>query len=228
MGARAQAATPPGWRFERRLYRQGFVAPAGLDEVGRGSLAGPVVAAAVILRPGARLKGVNDSKLLAPGRRRDLLRAILRGSLAWGIGASDALEIDRINILNATLLAMRRATDNLPIRPDHLLLDAVRLSDLSVPQTPLVHGDRRCLSIAAASILAKVARDRVMELYDRIHPGYGFAGHKGYATALHRAAIAHRGASPIHRLTFAGVLPQRGLPFQSRAAGERRAPAPPA
>lgn len=176
-----------------------------MDEVGRGCLAGPVVAAVVILKTGIRLSGVHDSKLVPAGRREELMREILRRAEAWGFGAADANEIDRVNILNATRLAMKRAVEALPIEPDHLLVDAVRLPDVPIAQTPLIHGDRLSISIAAASIAAKVVRDRVMEFYDRIYPGFGFASHKGYGTAEHLRAVAERGACPIHRLTFRGV-----------------------
>jgi ribonuclease HII len=182
-----------------------------MDEVGRGCLAGPVIAAAVILKEGSRLPGVNDSKLVPAGRREQLMREILRSAAAWAIGAADASEIDRVNILNATRLAMKRAVEALPIEPDHLLIDAVRLPDVPIAQTPLIRGDRISMSIAAASIAAKVVRDRVMEFYDRIYPGFGFASHKGYGTAEHLRAVGERGACPIHRLTFRGVWRQGDL-----------------
>jgi ribonuclease HII len=154
---------------------------------------------------------VNDSKLVPAGRREELMREILRHAEAWGIGAADAGEIDRVNILNATRLAMRRAVEALPIEPDHLLVDAVRLPEVRIAQTPLIRGDRISISIAAASIAAKVVRDRVMEFYDRIYPGFGFAAHKGYGTAEHLRAVVERGACPIHRLTFRGVWQQGRL-----------------
>ena len=201
----APLPAPPGWTHERRIAREGFRCVAGMDEVGRGCLAGPVVAAVVILKTGIRLSGVHDSKLVPAGRREELMREILRRAEAWGFGAADANEIDRVNILNATRLAMKRAVEALPIEPDHLLVDAVRLPDVPIAQTPLIHGDRLSISIAAASIAAKVVRDRVMEFYDRVYPGFGFASHKGYGTAEHLRAVAERGACPIHRLTFRGV-----------------------
>lgn len=186
---------------------------AGLDEVGRGSLAGPVIAAAVILKPGARLVGVNDSKLLSAARREALVWDILRGCETWGLGAASAEEIDRVNILCATRLAMKRATEALAVRPDHLLIDAVRLPDVEVPQVSLIGGDRLSLSIASASIVAKVVRDKVMRFYDRLYPGYEFASHKGYGTARHLTEIVERGASPIHRKSFRGVMPVSRLSF---------------
>lgn len=187
------------------MTRAGFRRVGGMDEVGRGCLAGPVVAAVVILREGSRLEGVNDSKLVPAGRREELIREILRCSEAWGVGAAGSDEIDSMNILNATRLAMKRAVEALPVEPDHLLVDAVRLPEVPIAQTPLIRGDRISISIAAASIAAKVVRDRVMEYYDRLYPGFGFASHKGYGTAEHLRAVASRGACPIHRLTFKGV-----------------------
>ena len=178
---------------------------AGVDEVGRGCLAGPVVAAAVILGTRKGLIGVNDSKLLSAAQREDLLPRILRRAAAWSLGSADAMEIDSINILNATRLAMKRAVEQMPVTPDHLLIDAETLRDLETPQTSIIGGDRVSMSIAAASIIAKVARDRLMEYYDRVYPGFGFASHKGYATQEHLIAVTLRGASPLHRLTFRGV-----------------------
>ncbi len=203
----------PGWRYEKVIQESGCGHVAGIDEVGRGCLAGPVVAAAVILAPGRRLSGLNDSKLLTELQREDLFRRILRTALAWGIGAADAEEIDHINILNATRAAMLRAVESLPVRPDHLLIDAVRLPSLTIEQTCLVHGDRLSVSIAAASVVAKVVRDRVMERYDRMFPGFGFAAHKGYGTAEHLQAVDRQGPCPLHRRTFRGVWVQRTIEF---------------
>ena len=191
---------------------------AGLDEAGRGCLAGPVVAAAVILRPGARPAGVNDSKLLTASRRDTVLRHLLRCAEAWGIGIADAAEIDTINILNATRRAMQRAVEALPVRPDHLLIDALQLPAVALPQTPLIHGDRRSVSIASASVLAKVVRDRLMDAYDRLYPGFGFATHKGYGTPGHLAALSRQGACAIHRLTFQRVGGQREFTFVADGA----------
>ena len=213
MASAPASGSLPGWSYEVDLGRRGFASVAGLDEVGRGCLAGPVLAAAVILKRGAGLAGVNDSKLLSATRREALVRDILRGCEAWGLGAACAEEIDRINILGATRLAMRRATEALAIRPDHLLIDAVKLPDVAIPQVSLIGGDRLSLSIAAASIVAKVVRDKVMKFYDRVYPGYGFASHKGYGTSRHLAEIAMRGACPIHRRTFRGVMPVDRLSF---------------
>ncbi|MGH9867563.1 MAG: ribonuclease HII [Candidatus Polarisedimenticolia bacterium] len=204
---------PPGWRYEREAREAGCALVAGMDEVGRGCLAGPVVAAAVILEPGRRFDGLHDSKLMTPSQRETLFRVILRKAEAWGIGAVDAVEIDHINILNATREAMQRAVADLPIRPDHLLIDALRLPAIPIAQTSVIHGDRLCVSIAAASVIAKVVRDRVMEHYDRMYPGFGFAAHKGYATAEHMAAVERQGPSPLHRRSFRGVWVQRTIEF---------------
>lgn len=203
----------PSWAHERRVARLGYRCVAGLDEVGRGCLAGPVIVGAIVLRAGRGPAGINDSKLLTASRREALMRDILRSAEAWSIGTADAEEIDRINILNATRVAMGRAVEQLPVRPDHLLLDAVRLPDVPISQTPLIRGDRLSISIAAASIVAKVVRDRVMRYYDRMFPGFGFAAHKGYATAEHLKAVALRGPSPIHRRTFHGVWRQGSFAF---------------
>src|SRR5262249_26337097 len=159
----------PGWVHERRILLEGFHRVAGLDEVGRGCLAGPVVVAAVGFTPGGRIQGGNDSKLLTSDRRDPGLREILRPPSAWSNGAADADEIDRVNILNATRRAMERAVTGLILAPDHLLIDAVRLPAVAIPQTPLTKGDRISVSIAAASVVAKVVRDRVMEYYDRLY-----------------------------------------------------------
>ncbi|HKY32315.1 MAG TPA: ribonuclease HII [Candidatus Polarisedimenticolia bacterium] len=203
----------PGWELERRALLEGSSRVAGLDEVGRGCLAGPVVVAAVILRPKARLAGLNDSKLLTPLQRETLFTKILRASEAWGIGAADAQEIDRINILNATRLAMARAVESLPVQPDHLLIDAVSLPQVLVAQTCPVGGDRISVSIAAASVVAKVVRDRVMDYYDRVFPGFGFAAHKGYGTQEHLQAVERLGPCALHRRSFQGVWLQRSIEF---------------
>lgn len=200
-------AQRPDWSRERRLTRSGFMRIAGLDEAGRGCLAGPVVAAAVILRPGAAVPGLNDSKLLTAGQRERVLRLILRNAVAWSLGAADAEEIDRVNILNATRTAMRRAVEALPAAPDHLLVDALSLPEVPLPQMGVVGGDRLSVSIAAASIVAKVSRDRLMLYYHRRYPQWGFASHKGYGTAAHMDAVLRLGPAPIHRLTFRGVVP---------------------
>lgn len=194
-------------RFERRLLRRGFAAVAGVDEVGRGALAGPVVAAAVILDLSDVPAGVNDSKQLAPGIRERLAAEIERRAVAFGIGRVEHDQIDRINIHRASLLAMRMAVKALQPEPEYVLIDGRHLlPDLECPQEAIVKGDRLCVSIAAASILAKVARDRLMKEFDDKYPGYGFASHVGYNTRSHQEAIARLGVSSIHRLSFQGVL----------------------
>jgi ribonuclease HII len=191
--------------FEQLAGARGFQAVAGVDEAGRGPLAGPVVAAAVILPAGFELPGLTDSKQLS-AQQRDryypLIRATARGV---GIGVATAKEIDRINILQATLLAMQRAIARLPVVPDHLLIDGITPLPLAVSQQTLKKGDSRSLSVAAASVVAKVVRDRIMTSFDRHYPIYGFARHKGYGTAEHRRAIARFGPCCQHRNTFAGV-----------------------
>lgn len=184
---------------------------AGVDEAGRGPLAGPVVAAAVILDPERPIKGLHDSKLLTPSRREELFAQILEGAMAVGVGNVEPETIDRINILEATRRAMQEAIDKLAFPPELVLTDAVRLASLSCPQKNLIQGDRRSASIAAASIVAKVTRDRLMAECDRQFPEYGFARHKGYATPEHRAALAKHGPCPLHRRTFRGVWQQGEL-----------------
>jgi ribonuclease HII len=191
--------------FERQAQLRGFRAIAGIDEAGRGPLAGPVVAAAVILPECFDLPGLTDSKQLSAAARARLYPLIRAQALAVGIGVSRAEEIDRINILQATLRSMQRAVGRLPIPPDFLLIDGNVPVPLALPQQTLVKGDSRSLSIAAASVIAKVVRDRIMCALDQLHPGYGFAGHKGYGSAAHRAAIARLGPAPCHRRSFGGV-----------------------
>lgn len=191
--------------FEALARRQGFRVIAGVDEAGRGPLAGPVVAAAVILPEGHVIGGVNDSKKLGEAKRSSLFEVIMNEAVSVGIGISDAATIDRINILQATLRAMESAVANLSPPPDCLLIDGISKTALHLHQKTIKKGDSLSLSIAAASIIAKVTRDRLMEGYDREYPGYGLAGHKGYGSASHMAAIAALGPSPIHRLTFRGV-----------------------
>jgi ribonuclease HII len=190
---------------EALARRQGYRHIAGIDEAGRGPLAGPVVAAAVILPAGFSLDGLDDSKKLSPSRRDSLFVEIQERALAIGVGRADHELIDRINILQATLDAMRQAVENLPSLPDFLLIDGISSIHLNIPQKTIKKGDSLSASIAAASIIAKVTRDRLMSLYDTQYPGYGFAGHKGYGSASHLAAIAKLGPSPIHRLSFRGV-----------------------
>ncbi len=178
---------------------------AGVDEVGRGSLAGPVVAAAVILPAGVRIPGLADSKLLAPGVRGRLAEEIAAVATAWAVAAVEAAEIDATDILRATFRAMAMAVAELSPRPGLVLVDGAILPRLTLPARAIVKGDRTVPAISAASILAKVTRDRIMEGWGSRFPVYGFAQHKGYGTAGHRAAIARYGPSPIHRRTFAGV-----------------------
>ena len=191
--------------FEQHAQARGFRAVAGIDEAGRGPLAGPVVAAAVILPERFDLPGLTDSKQLTASARERLYPLIRAQALAVGLGVARAEEIDRVNILQATLRSMQRAVGRLAGPADFLLIDGNVPVPLPLPQQTLVKGDSRSLSIAAASVVAKVVRDRIMTTYDRLFPGYGFAGHKGYGSAAHRLAIAHLGPSPCHRRTFGGV-----------------------
>jgi len=187
---------------ENALRRLGFDRVAGVDEVGRGCLAGPVVAAAVVLDPAAHVSGLADSKLV-PAEERDTLAAlIMLHAAAWAVAVVDAGEIDRLNIHRASLQAMRLAVDALAPLPDAVLVDGFRIPDLAIPQRGIVKGDRRCAAIAAASIVAKVTRDRLMRDLDVQDPRYGFARHKGYATAEHLEAVARYGYSAIHRRSF--------------------------
>lgn len=194
---------------EMSLWQAGYVRIAGLDEAGRGAWAGPVVAAAVILPPdtavAGRLAGVADSKQLLAAQRERLYAAIVREALAWAVGAASAQEIDGEGIAAATRHAMQLAIANLPQPPDFLLIDYVRLAGLATPQRSLPHGDGKVLSIAAASIVAKVTRDRLMVDMARRHPGYGFQQHKGYGTADHQAALRQLGPCAEHRMTFQPV-----------------------
>jgi ribonuclease HII len=183
---------------------------AGVDEAGRGSLAGPVVAAAVILPDGVDLPGLTDSKLLSPARRSRLAVAIREVAVAHAVARVDAADIDAINILQATFRAMAEAVERLVPQPELVLVDGNALPPLSVPARPIVRGDRLVPAISAASILAKVTRDAIMEAWAADYPAYGFAKHKGYGTADHRAMIARHGPSPIHRLSFAGVREHAG------------------
>jgi ribonuclease HII len=193
------------WFYEHRAAHAGRRHIAGVDEAGRGPLAGPVVAAAVILPPDFSDPHVTDSKKLSPRQRERLYDVIYRGARSVGIGIVDAAEIDRINILQAALAAMAVAVQNLAPRPDHLLIDGTFPVFLDLPQEPVVKGDALSISIAAASIVAKVTRDRLMEVYDLYYPRFGFRRHKGYPTKDHKAAIEAFGCSPIHRKTFRGV-----------------------
>jgi len=191
--------------FEKQAQHRGYRAVAGIDEAGRGPLAGPVVAAAVILPASFDLPGLTDSKQLSEKKRSALFPLIRSQALAIGVGISDAACIDRLNILQATLQAMHLAVTRLRTPADFLLVDGISQIPTSLPQLTLKQGDSRSLSIAAASVIAKVVRDRMMVGYDRHFPGYGLAEHKGYGCAGHLAAIARLGPSPIHRCTFRGV-----------------------
>jgi ribonuclease HII len=196
----------PDLSFEISLWGAGIENIAGVDEAGRGSLAGPVAAAALVLPPCSEvavfLAGVCDSKQMTPRQREASAGRIRQVATAWGIGFASAAEIDMLGILPATRRAVQRAIDALPIQPGHLLLDYLLLPEVSIPQTSLVKGDCRSLSIAAASVLAKTARDALMRAFDTQCPGYGFAAHKGYGTAAHRLAIDRLGPSWFHRKTF--------------------------
>jgi len=190
--------------LERELHARGFQAVAGVDEVGRGALFGPVVAAAVILSPDRPVRGLNDSKLLEPERRAVLAERIRERAVAWSVAAVDAATIDWINIYQASKMAMEMAVARLSPAPDFILIDAMPLS-LSTPQRPLIKGDAQCHAIAAASIVAKVWRDERMRIWDEIFPQYGLASHKGYFTPEHAKALEEYGPTPLHRLSFEPV-----------------------
>ncbi len=203
-------------RFEKKVWQLGARLVAGVDEVGRGSLFGPVVAAAVILDPEYRIRGLRDSKLLPADRREVLAERIREHAVAWAVAAVDAARIDQINIYQASRLAMRDAVLRLDPGADHLLVDALRL-DCALPQQPIIHGDALSASIAAASIIAKVERDRMIVEWDPVFPVYGLASNKGYCTPRHLAALREHGPSPLHRQSFAPVwnapVPQDVLAF---------------
>lgn len=186
--------------FERKYGHRGFL--CGVDEAGRGPLAGPVAAGAVILPPDCQILYLNDSKKLSPKKREELYPVILEKAVAVGVGWASPQRIDEINILQASYEAMRQAVENLQVKPQVLLNDAVSIPHMDIEQVPIVHGDARSLSIAAASVVAKVARDRLMLEYDREMPQYGFASHKGYGSAAHYEALRKYGPSPIHRKSF--------------------------
>ncbi|MCR4595903.1 MAG: ribonuclease HII [Lachnospiraceae bacterium] len=187
-------------RYEEEYSEYEFI--CGIDEVGRGPLAGPVVAGAVILPKGARIPYVNDSKKLSEKKREALYDVIMEQAVSVGIGMSDHEKIDEINILQATYAAMREAISKLDQQPDLLLNDAVTIPEVNIRQVPIVKGDAKSMSIAAASIIAKVTRDRMMVEYDSVYPGYGFASNKGYGTAVHIEALKSLGPTPIHRRSF--------------------------
>ena len=203
----AEIPPAPDLRFEQALWAAGVVRVAGLDEAGRGAWAGPVSAGAVILPPdpdiARQLCQVRDSKQMRPAERAFWAEIIKARALAWGVGFATHQEIDAWGIVPATRQAMARALEQLIPSPATLLIDALRLPEVALPQTPLIKGDARSLSIAAASVLAKTARDAVMVQLDQEYPAYGFARHKGYGTAMHRAALERNGPCPVHRLSFA-------------------------
>ncbi len=216
-------------RQERAVWTQGFVCVAGVDEAGRGALCGPVVAAAVVLDPRRPVRGLRDSKLLPAKRRQELALEIRRRALAFSVAAVDNEQIDRINIYQASRAAMLEAVQALSPAPDYLLLDAMRIAS-EIPQASFIHGDARCASIAAASILAKVERDCLLCELDELFPAYGLAAHKGYGTAQHLAALRLHGPSPIHRRSFAPVWncahPQEELAFMlAESSDEMELPA---
>ena len=197
--------------YERGLWEAGYDLVAGIDEVGRGPLAGPVVAAAVILPKECKIEGVNDSKKLSAKKREELYDIILEKAVSYGIGIVSNERIDEINILQATYEAMREALSQLKPKADYILADAVTIPMVSTPQRGIVKGDAKSMSIGAASIVAKVYRDRMMEAYDEVYPGYGFASNKGYGAAEHLEGIRKQGITPIHRKTFVkNFLPQDG------------------
>ena len=190
------------WAYEREAFADGVKLVCGVDEAGRGPLAGPVCAAAVILPPGLVIPGLNDSKKLTDKKRRELYDVITAEAVSYGIAFASEKEIDEIDILQATFLAMARAMEKLTPQPELALIDGNRAKDFGLPVRTIVKGDSLSASIAAASILAKVTRDRLMEQYDEAYPQYGFAIHKGYGTKRHYEALREFGPSPIHRMTF--------------------------
>ena len=190
------------WEIEQSCFEQGFKIVCGVDEAGRGPLAGPVCAAAVILHTNADIPGLNDSKKLSDKRRRELYPVIMEKAVAYGIGFADHKEIDEINILQATFLAMQRALAQLSVKPELALIDGNREKDFGIPVKTVIHGDSLSASIAAASILAKVTRDDLMLKMAEEYPQYGFEIHKGYGTKAHYQALAEHGPCPIHRMSF--------------------------
>ena len=191
-------------KFETQVWKAGARLVAGIDEVGRGSLFGPVVAGAVILDPEYRIRGLRDSKLLPEARREQLAERIRQHSIAWAVAAVDVGRIDQINIYHASRLAMVEAVSRLSVRPDHLLIDAMKI-DFECAQTAIIHGDALSASIAAASIVAKVERDAMMRAWDPVYPVYGLASNKGYYTRKHMLSLREHGPSPMHRQSFAPV-----------------------
>lgn len=206
--------------LDREYFATGIKTLAGVDEAGRGPLAGPVCAAAVVFAPNVFVEGVNDSKRLSPRQREELYHRITSVALSWSVGWADPGEIDALNILRATKLAMVRALEGLSVRPEFTLIDCVHLTEWKGPQHSLVKGDARSHAIAAASIIAKVERDRLMVLYDREFPDYGFARHKGYPTPQHAAALSRLGLTTIHRRSFVGEDLFRSGVRKSQTFGE--------
>ena len=190
------------WEIEQGYFAEGITCICGVDEAGRGPLAGPVCAAAVILPANLEIPGLNDSKKLSDKRRRELYPVIMEQAVAYGIGLADHQEIDEINILQATFLAMERAISNLSVKPELALIDGNREKNFGVPVKTVIHGDSLSASIAAASVLAKVTRDDIMLKMAEEYPGYGFEVHKGYGTKAHYEALAQKGPCPIHRMSF--------------------------
>lgn len=188
--------------FENEGYQKGYTYIGGIDEAGRGPLAGPVVAAVVVFKPGTKIEGINDSKKLSEAKRDELFDIIKEQALDYGIGIVQKDEIDEYNILNATYMAMKKAINCLKETPDYLLVDAAHVPDVNIDQKSIIKGDSKSISIAAASILAKVTRDSLMYEYDKMYPEYGFASHKGYGTDQHYKAIREHGITPIHRKSF--------------------------
>ncbi len=204
----------PSFDHEAAVQAQGYGLVAGVDEVGRGALAGPVVAAAVIFPPGARfawLRQIRDSKQLVPRQRERVFDLVRRAGIPFGLGAAHSTIIDEVGIVRATRIAMTQAVEALPRRPDYLLIDALSLPEAHLPHKGIIRGDQLCISIACASIMAKVSRDREMAALDRVYPGYGLASHKGYGTRQHLECLQRLGPCAIHRRSFApvgGLLPE--------------------
>lgn len=190
-------------QIEEEIYNTGVETICGIDEAGRGPLAGPVVVAVVIMPRDSFIEGVNDSKKVSEKKRELLYDLITKEAIAWGVGIIDQKEIDRINILNATKEGLTTAIKNLEVKPDRIIVDALKgIDTLGIPYTSIIKGDAKCYSIAAASIIAKVTRDRIMRQWDEIYPQYGFEKHKGYGTAMHMQAIREYGLCPLHRRSF--------------------------
>ncbi len=204
-----------GWKLEKAAHKNGALRIAGLDEVGRGPMFGPVVAAAVILAPRSRFDGLTDSKKLSEKKRLELDVEIRAQAVAWAIAAVDSETIDRINIRQASLLAMRLAVEQLALSPDYLLIDGVDTIDWPCPQQSVIQGDGTSFSIAAASVLAKVYRDKLLVDLDQQFPGYGLASHKGYCSQEHLEALARLGPTPLHRKSYNPVA-QQLLPFDDQ------------